>query len=84
MIDPIRLERGILIRYIYRLHEADTKNRVTDHRGFKFNDLRGCMEGSALQELMDGVAKALQRLELQEAIAMDADASSSTPIEAHA
>lgn len=65
-------------------HKADTKNRVTDHRGFKFNDLRGCMEGSALQELMDGVAKVLQQLDLEEAIAMDADASSSAPMKAHA
>jgi hypothetical protein len=42
------------------------------------------MEGGALQELMDGVAKVLQQLELEEAIAMDADASSSTPMKAHA
>ena len=33
------------------------------------------MEGSSLQELIDGVAKVVQQLELEEAIAMDADNS---------
>jgi hypothetical protein len=42
------------------------------------------MEGNALQELMDGVAKILQQMELEEAIVLDADGSSSTPIQAHA
>jgi protein subunit release factor A len=45
---------------------------VTDHRGFKFNDLRGCMEGNALGEVMEEVAKLLQQQELEEAIEMDA------------
>jgi hypothetical protein len=36
------------------------------------------MEGSALQELMDGVAKVIQQMELEEAIAMDEN--NSTPI----
>lgn len=52
-----------------------TENRVTDHRGFKYNDLRGCMEGGALQELIDGVAKVVQQIELEEAIEMDANNS---------
>jgi protein subunit release factor A len=50
-----------------------TKNRVTDHRGFKINDLRGCMNGNGLDELMEGVAKVLQQQELEEAIALDAE-----------
>jgi hypothetical protein len=41
------------------------------------------MEGNALQELMDGVAKVLQQMELEEAIAMDADGSTLTPMQAH-
>jgi hypothetical protein len=55
---------------------------VTDHRGFKFNDLRGCMEGNALQELLDGVAKVIQQMELYEAITMDED--NSTPMHTQA
>lgn len=38
------------------------------------------MEGNALQELMDGVAKVVQQIELEEAIAMDAE-NSISPIE---
>ena len=41
------------------------------------------MEGNALQELMDGVAKVMQQIELEEAIAMDADEGTSTPKQAH-
>ena len=33
------------------------------------------MEGGALQELIDGVAKVVQQMELEEAIAVDADNS---------
>ena len=44
---------------------------MTDHRGFKYNDLHGCMEGNTLQELLDGVAKVVQQLELEEFIAMN-------------
>lgn len=33
------------------------------------------MEGNALQELMDGVAKVVQQIELEDAIAMDAENS---------
>jgi hypothetical protein len=36
------------------------------------NDLKGCMDGSSLQELIDGVAKLLQQEDLEEAMAMDA------------
>jgi hypothetical protein len=36
------------------------------------------MEGNALQELMDGVAKVIQQMELEEAIAMDAENSSTS------
>lgn len=36
------------------------------------------MEGGALQELIDGVAKVVQQIELEEAIVMDAD--NSTPM----
>jgi hypothetical protein len=46
---------------------------VTDHRGFKSNDLRGCLDASSLEELMEGVAKVLQQMELEEAIALDAE-----------
>jgi hypothetical protein len=73
MTAPTKCAHGILIRY-QTLHDKTlTENRVTDHRGFKYNDLRGCMEGGALQELLDGVAKVVQQMELEEAIAMDAD-----------
>ena len=41
------------------------------------------MEGNALQGLIDGVAKVLQQMELEEAIAMDADPRSSKPMQAH-
>ena len=41
------------------------------------------MESNALQELMDGVAKVLQQMELEEAIAMDLSSSNSTPMQAH-
>jgi protein subunit release factor A len=44
---------------------------VTDHRGFKFYDLRGCIEGSSLEELIEGVFKVVQEQELEEAIALD-------------
>jgi protein subunit release factor A len=54
---------------------TNVQNRVTDHRGFKVNDLRGCMEGGSLQELMDGVAKALQQMELEDAISQDTEES---------
>lgn len=40
------------------------------------------MEGSALQELMDGVSKVVQQAELEEAIAMDEN--NIAPIESHA
>jgi hypothetical protein len=36
------------------------------------------MEGNALQELIDGVAKVVQQMELEEAIAMDAENSNIT------
>jgi len=35
------------------------------------------MEGNGLQELMDEVAKVVQQMELEEAIAMDAENSTS-------
>lgn len=44
---------------------------MTDHRGFKFNDLKGCMEGDSLEELISGVEKVLQQMELEEAIAIE-------------
>jgi len=73
MIDPIKFARGISVKYQPASSgELTWKNRVTDHRGFKYNDLRSCMEGNALGEVMDGVAKVLQQQELEEAIAMDA------------
>jgi len=40
------------------------------------------MEGGALQELIDGVAKVVQQMELEEAIAMDADNSMSMRVNA--
>jgi hypothetical protein len=73
MTAPTKCAHGILIRYQILHDKTLTENRVTDHRGFKYNDLRGCMEGGALQELLDGVAKVVQQMELEEAIAMDAD-----------
>ena len=47
------------------------QNRVTDHRGFKYNDLRGCMEGDSLGEFMEGVSKVMQQIELEEALEDD-------------
>jgi len=73
MIDPIKFAHGISVRYHVLIPSSLTgKNRVTDHRGFKYSDLRSCMEGNALEEVMEGVAKVLQQQELEEAIAMDA------------
>jgi len=74
MIDPIKFARGISVRYhvLIIISSLTCKNRVTDHRGFKYNDLRSCMEGNALGEVMEGVAKVMQQQELEEAIAMDA------------
>ena len=72
MIDPIKFARGISVKYHVPPSSLMCKNRVTDHRGFKYNDLRSCIEGNALGEVMEGVAKVLQQQELEEAIAMDA------------
>jgi len=36
------------------------------------------MEGGSLQELMDGVAKVLQQMELEEAMAVDAEEKKQT------
>jgi hypothetical protein len=58
---------------------------VTDHRGFKSNDLRGCLDAGSLEELMEGVGKVLQQMELEEAIALDAEeGNNSMPMQAHA
>jgi protein subunit release factor A len=61
-----------------------TQNRVTDHRGYKSHDLKGCMDATSLEELMDGVAKVMQQMELEEAIAMDAGQGSIVAMQVNA
>lgn len=39
------------------------------------------MEGSSLQELMDGVAKVLEQIELEEAIALDSEEGNNIAVE---
>ena len=42
------------------------------------------MEGGSLQELIDGVSKVLQQMELEEAISQDFEEGNTIALEAHA